>query len=78
MPFFALLLARLWLAPPVDKPPGGCDIRRRGGRIAQLAEQLTLNQRVPGSSPGAPTNEINGLAIIALGHFSLIYKLGNA
>src|ERR1700712_1138938 len=27
----------------------------RPGRIAQLVEQLTLNQRVPGSSPGAPT-----------------------
>ena len=27
------------------------------GRIAQLVEQLTLNQRVPGSSPGAPTKE---------------------
>jgi hypothetical protein len=27
------------------------------GRIAQLVEQLTLNQRVPGSSPGAPTNK---------------------
>src|SRR4029453_676048 len=27
------------------------------GRIAQLVEQLTLNQRVPGSSPGAPTNQ---------------------
>ncbi len=25
------------------------------GRIAQLAEQLTLNQRVLGSSPSAPT-----------------------
>src|SRR6185436_7290775 len=25
------------------------------GRIAQLVEQLTLNQRVPGSSSGAPT-----------------------
>ncbi len=25
------------------------------GRIAQSVEQLTLNQRVPGSSPGAPT-----------------------
>src|SRR5689334_17823220 len=31
------------------------------GRIAQLVEQLTLNQRVPGSSPGAPTNEIKDL-----------------
>ena len=29
----------------------------RPGRIAQLVEQLTLNQRVPGSSPGAPTNK---------------------
>ena len=26
------------------------------GPLAQLAEQLTLNQRVPGSSPGRPTN----------------------
>ena len=28
------------------------------GRIAQLVEQLTLNQRVQGSNPCAPTNEI--------------------
>jgi hypothetical protein len=26
------------------------------GRIAQVVEQLTLNQRVQGSSPCAPTN----------------------
>jgi hypothetical protein len=32
------------------------------GRIAQLVEQLTLNQRVPGSSPGAPTKQNNDLA----------------
>jgi hypothetical protein len=32
-----------------------------GGRIAQLVEQLTLNQRVAGSSPAAPTNRFNGL-----------------
>src|SRR2546429_152974 len=33
------------------------------GRIAQLVEQLTLNQRVPGSSPGAPTKILSeGLA----------------
>ena len=36
--------------------------RTSGGRIAQLVEQLTLNQRVAGSSPAAPTNQINGLA----------------
>ena len=35
---------------------------RHSGRIAQLVEQLTLNQRVPGSSPGAPTNGIKRLA----------------
>ena len=35
--------------------------RRHFGRIAQLVEQLTLNQRVPGSSPGAPTNKFNHL-----------------
>jgi hypothetical protein len=29
---------------------------RHSGRIAQLVEQLTLNQRVQGSSPCAPTN----------------------
>src|SRR4029077_2732551 len=34
-----------------------CGVPRGGhfGRIAQLVQQLTLNQRVPGSSPGAPT-----------------------
>ena len=31
------------------------------GRIAQLVEQLTLNQRVQGSNPCAPTNEIKDL-----------------
>src|SRR5262245_6818492 len=33
----------------------------RFGRIAQLVEQLTLNQRVPGSSPGAPTIDLASL-----------------
>ena len=33
------------------------NLAKRGfeGPLAQLAEQLTLNQRVPGSSPGRPT-----------------------
>ena len=31
------------------------------GRIAQVPEQLTLNQRVQGSSPCAPTNHFNAL-----------------
>ncbi len=32
-----------------------------GGRVAQLAEHLTFNQKVPGSSPGALTNQIKEL-----------------
>jgi hypothetical protein len=35
------------------------------GRIAQLVEQMTLNHRVPGSSPGAPTNLFKHLDKIA-------------
>src|ERR1700739_2420133 len=38
------------------------------GRIAQLVEQLTLNQRVPGSSPGAPTKLFNSLGILRASH----------
>ena len=34
----------------------------RLGRIAQLVEQLTLNQRVQGSSPCAPTKPLKRLA----------------
>src|SRR5262249_37989072 len=34
---------------------------RRTGRIAQLVEQLTLNQRVQGSSPCAPTTQNQSL-----------------
>ena len=40
------MLSRRLRSQPVD------------GRIAQLVEQLTLNQRVLGSSPSAPTIEI--------------------
>src|SRR3954462_9628743 len=39
-------------APP-EHPPYG------NGRIAQLVEQLTLNQRVLGSSPSASTIPLN-------------------
>src|ERR1700759_4867918 len=45
-----------------DRPCKGFPERRFFGRIAQLVEQLTLNQRVPGSSPGAPTKLFNNLA----------------
>src|SRR5271166_6030288 len=40
-----------------------CLTHKRLGRIAQLVEQLTLNQRVQGSSPCAPTNKINDLRL---------------
>src|SRR5262245_11000808 len=33
----------------------------QNGCIAQLVEQLTLNQRVAGSSPATPTNKIKDL-----------------
>ncbi len=50
-------------APALDRAGGGCyitvlphGVHTSGrGRIAQLVEQLTLNQRVLGSSPSAPT-----------------------
>ena len=49
--------ARDWFAtsPLLARTLSG--LRTFDGRIAQLVEQLTLNQRVPGSSPGAPTIE---------------------
>ena len=40
------------------------------GPLAQLAEQLTLNQLVRGSNPWRPTNNIKHLAQIELGAFS--------
>ena len=36
------------------------------GRIAQLVEQLTLNQRAQGSSPCAPTNDFSVLRLISI------------
>ena len=47
--------------PSQERQLGGCPLTigpgfpRGLGRIAQLVEQLTLNQRVQGSSPCAPT-----------------------
>ena len=42
--------------------PGAGVLRAmKQGRLAQLVEQLTLNQRVVGSSPTSPTNDFNGL-----------------
>src|SRR3546814_9558421 len=47
--------------PPRRSPKNG------NGRIAQLVEQLTLNQRVLGSSPSASTIFSNNLAPILRG-----------
>ena len=44
--------------PALDKPGEPCYRARPRGCIAQLVEQLTLNQRVQGSSPCAPTIDI--------------------
>ncbi len=41
------------------------------GPVAQLVEQLTLNQLVQGSNPCRPTREIKGLTQIGLGPFFL-------
>ena len=48
-----------WISLRVNEPkPLKWCVCPSYGRIAQLVEQLTLNQRVPGSSPGAPTIQI--------------------
>ena len=44
------------------------------GRIAQLVEQLTLNQRVQGSSPCAPTNLIKYLPEVGRSSFDTLYR----
>jgi hypothetical protein len=44
------------------------------GRIAQLVEQLTLNQRVQGSSPCAPTNKIKDLTLEQKRTFGRFYN----
>ena len=62
-----------WTLPGAfAKPPAPGEIlSRHSGRIAQLVEQLTLNQRVQGSSPCAPTNKIKNLIDRRLGRRQL-------
>jgi DNA-binding winged helix-turn-helix (wHTH) protein len=36
------------------------------GELLSNKDLLTLNQRVPGSSPGAPTKQINSLAMFTV------------
>jgi hypothetical protein len=40
-----------------ERPSAQATLGPPAGRIAQVVEQLTLNQRVVGSSPTAPTNK---------------------
>jgi hypothetical protein len=47
--------------------------RTGSGRIAQLVEQMTLNHRVPGSSPGAPTK--NPSRTVVFGVFASAYPI---
>src|SRR5262249_39199898 len=58
---------------PCGPHRGGCF-----GRIAQLVEQPTLNQRVPGSSPGAPTSKIKDLEKIPGAQRSCEIAFGHA
>src|SRR5262249_44951816 len=44
------------------------------GRIAQLVEQLTLNQRVLGSSPSTPTNFLKHLRRRKHSHVPAVYR----
>ena len=67
----------LWteLAPSLDSPGSLCyTTPPLYGRIAQLVEQLTLNQRVPGSSPGAPT--IVSARLFPSSHWTRLDQLG--
>src|SRR5208337_527558 len=48
---------------------------RESGRIAQLVEQLTLNQRVQGSNPCAPTINIKDLGAEQSGTLTAFYNL---
>ena len=61
-------------ARPRSRSIGGAHCRigtpELWGRIAQLVEQLTLNQRVLGSSPSAstiPFNDLDSSVVLSLG-----------
>ena len=53
----------------------GFILRGSYGPLAQLVEQLTLNQVVPGSSPGRPTNPFSG-SVASLQSPSLLEPVG--
>jgi hypothetical protein len=48
------------------------------GRIAQVVEQLTLNQRVVGSSPTAPTKDFKELDQYSIAQNQTEMVRGNA
>ena len=43
-----------------------------GGPLAQLVEQLTLNQRAVGSTPTRPTKFLNYFRLFLFGHVNLM------
>ena len=47
-----------------------------GGPLAQLVEQLTLNQRAVGSTPTRPTKFLNDFHIFILDYVNLVPTLG--
>jgi hypothetical protein len=47
------------------------------GKIAQLVEQLTENQRVPGSIPGLATTFKSRNPFVGCGFFSVLKDCGN-
>src|SRR5437899_3405959 len=61
--------------PFAKRRPLAKTFRAGSGRIAQLVEQLTLNQRVPGSSPGAPTKLFKDLGDQTLAKRSRVLQL---
>src|SRR6478735_11172748 len=64
--------------PREIKSPGGT--KTTDAPLAQLAEQLTLNQWVPGSSPGGCTSEkprLAGLAACEAGFLFCLRRAGD-
>jgi hypothetical protein len=58
-----------WLIHAIPSKRAGFGSKKRGlvmYPVTDLSEQLTLYQRVPGSSPGAPTKQINSLAMFTV------------
>ena len=58
-----------WLVPPANPSSEALKIESPGGPLAQLVEQLTLNQRAVGSTPTRPTKQTSHLDSDRSEHF---------